>query len=66
MKKQLSFALLTLSILITNILPGQATTRIVSSNTESDLLQNEETIVNDNDNEWCAELPWMGLLCWAF
>ncbi len=67
MKKQLSFALLTLSIFSINILPGQASTQIISSSTESDVLQDEQTIADDNEkgNEWCAELPWMGVLCWS-
>ena len=68
MKKQLSFALLTISICTINILPGQAATKVVSSEGK-DLLQDEQTVVdkNDKDNksEWCAEVPWMGLFCFG-
>lgn len=67
MKKQLSFALLTLSIFSINILPGQASTMIIRSSTESVVLQDEQATIKDDDkgNKWCAELPWMGLLCWG-
>ena len=67
MKKQLSFALLTISIFSINILPGQASTKVISSSTERVVVQGKEASIKDNDkgNEWCAELPWMGLLCWG-
>jgi len=68
MKKQLSFALLTISIISTNALPGQAATKIVSKEGK-DLLKEKQTIVDennkDNKNEWCAEVPWMGLFCFG-
>ena len=45
----------------------RASTKVISSSTESVVLQDEEAIIKDDEkgNEWCAELPWMGLLCWG-
>lgn len=66
MKKQLTLLLLTLSIFSINILPGQAAVIVTSSNTESNVSedkQDQQALLNGG--KWCAELPWMGLLCWA-
>lgn len=61
MKKQLSLAILTLSILGLNILPGQATISIVESER---LEENQDEAILVGDDQWCVELPWMGLFCW--
>lgn len=66
MKKQLYLLLLTLSIFSINILPGQAAVRVKSNNSQSNVIknkQNKQALINGG--KWCAELPWMGLLCWA-
>lgn len=61
MKKQLSLAILTLSILGLNILPGQAT---ISSVESEPLEENQDEATLVGDAQWCVELPWMGLFCW--
>ena len=66
MKKQLSFILLTVSIFSINVLPGQAAVRVISSNTQSNVLEDkQDKYALINGDKWCAELPWMGLLCWG-
>ena len=62
MKKKLSFTLLTLSILSTNILPGQAATKNIGLNLGSSLLQNKRIIIGQG--KWCLKFPQTGLLCW--
>lgn len=58
MKKQLSFALLTLSIVSLNILPAQAADKKTSANP----LQNSSKVASEN--QWCVQVPWMGFFCW--
>ncbi|WP_319421068.1 hypothetical protein [Pleurocapsa sp. FMAR1] len=59
MKKQLSFALLTVSIFSLNILPvkaiGIADLEISDAQAEFGALAN---------GQWCVEIPYMGVFCW--
>ncbi len=59
MKKQLSFALLTVSIFSLNILPAKA---VDTNNIEITDVQAESKVISDG--QWCVELPFMGLFCW--
>lgn len=54
MKKQLSLALLTLSIATLNILPAQAVEQIANQSQASTI----------SSGQWCVWFPWMGELCW--
>ena len=58
MKKQLSCALLTISIFSLNILPAKAEI----SNIESINNQSDSTVMRNG--QLCVEIPWMGLWCW--
>ncbi len=58
MKKQLSCALLTISIFSLNILPAKAEI----TNIESINNQNDSKVMRNG--QLCVEIPWMGLWCW--
>ncbi|BAZ44660.1 hypothetical protein NIES4102_16720 [Chondrocystis sp. NIES-4102] len=51
MKKQLSSSLLALSLFGFNLLPATASTNTINPNATA-------------SNEWCIEIPWMGIFCW--
>ncbi len=53
MKKQLSFALLTVSIFSLNVLPAKAINTI-------DLKISDAQA----NAQWCVEIPYMGVFCW--
>ena len=58
MKKQLSLALLTLSIFSFNFLPAQAATDNLENNSE-----NSKSAIFGS-GQWCVQVPWMGIFCW--
>ncbi len=58
MKKQLSLALLTVSIATLNILPAQAVEEVANQSQTS-------TLSTVSSGEWCVWFPWMGELCWG-
>ncbi len=59
MKKQLSFALLTVSIFSLNVLPAKAIDTIDLK--ISDAQAKSIAIANA---QWCVEIPYMGVFCW--
>ena len=59
MKKQLSLALLTLSIFSLNTLPAKA----INNNIASNYLGKLNVF---STGQWCVELSWTGLICWDF
>ncbi len=67
MKKQFSLFLLTISIFSINVLPGQAAIKVTSASIENQEIESKQSEYGlINGNKWCAEIPWMGLWCWAF
>ena len=59
MKKQLSLALLTLSIFSLNTLPAKA----INNNVVGHSLSKLNVF---STGQWCMELHWTGLICWNF
>lgn len=59
MKKQLSLALLTLSIFSLNILPARA----MNNNITGNLLRESNVF---STGQWCVGLPLVGFICWDF
>ncbi len=59
MKKQLSFALLSVSIFSLNILPAKA---IDTNDLEISNVQAESNAIANA--QWCVEIPYMGVFCW--
>ncbi|PSB12383.1 hypothetical protein C7B62_01865 [Pleurocapsa sp. CCALA 161] len=57
MKNQLSYILLALTIFSLNTLPAQA-----SQKTNNDSQAKKQSVVTSN--QWCFELPQMGLFCY--
>jgi hypothetical protein len=57
MKKQTSFILLALTVFSLNALPAQAAKKSTKVNKE----KKQEVVTS---NEWCFELPQMGLFCY--
>jgi hypothetical protein len=57
MKNQLSYILIALSIFSLNALPAQA-----SKKTTKDSKAKKQLVLTSN--EWCFELPQMGLFCY--
>lgn len=57
MKKQLSSAILTISIFTANALPAQAFNTSIL-----DVKETNTSVITPG--QWCFELPWMGLLCY--
>lgn len=60
MIKQLSYTLLTVSIISLNILPARALddTKIEQINV------NTAATNTENADMWCVYFPWIGNLCW--
>ncbi len=56
MKKQLSYALLTISLISFNILPAKAVNNAI------EVGQSQEEAFNPG--QWCVWVPWVGNLCW--
>jgi hypothetical protein len=57
MKKQASYILLALTIFSLNALPAQASKKTTKEN------KNKKHVIVTSD-EWCFELPQMGLFCY--
>lgn len=61
MKKQLSCALLTISIFSLNILPAKAE---ISNIDNIKSINNQSDFTVMRNGQLCVEIPWMGLWCW--
>ena len=59
MRKQLSFALITVSIFSLNVLPAKAfgTINLKNHNAQAKFTE----VAN---GQWCVEIPYMGVFCW--
>jgi hypothetical protein len=60
MIKQLTYSLLTLSIISFNSLPAQA----LSETKGKELELNLTTTNTQAEDTWCVYFPWVGNLCW--
>jgi hypothetical protein len=56
MKKQLSYALLSLSLVSFNIMPAKAVDDVLSIN------QTQAEV--SSSGQWCVYIPWWGEFCW--